>query len=168
MKSSSLFFATSVAAITFAALTVVGGPATVTAAAKAAPAAARQRAEKPGALQQAQGVIAKSEFTLPRKMTEGRDPFFPNSSRPYASEIVAKPMGDSALPEHEFSLKGISGSAERPLAIINNTTFTTGEENDVIIKGKRVKIRCVEINMVAGTILFEYGGSRRQLKLSSQ
>lgn len=165
MKSSSLTLATTVAAITFTALAAVGGSPTVTAAAKAAP--AKPRVEKPGALQQAQAVVAKSEFTLPRKMTEGRDPFFPNSSRPYASETVAKPTGDSSLPDHEFSLKGISGSAERPLAIINNTTFTTGEENEVIIKGKRIKIRCAEINMTAGTVLFEYGGSRRQLKLSS-
>jgi hypothetical protein len=166
MKSSSITLATTVAAIAFAALTSVGGPATVTAAAKAAP--AKQRAEKPAVTQPLQAVITKSEFTLPRKMTEGRDPFFPNSSRPYATETAVKPTGDSSLPDHEFSLKGISGSPERPLAIINNTTFTTGEENDVIIKGKRVKIRCVEINMVAGTILFEYGGLRRQLKLSSQ
>ncbi len=167
MKSSSLTLATTVAAITFTALAAVSGPATVTAAAKAAPAPAKQRAEKSGALQQAQDVVAKSEFTLPRKMTEGRDPFFPNSSRPYATETAVKPTGDSPMPDFEFALQGISGSTEQPLAIINNTTFTTGEENDVIIKGKRIKIRCAEINMTAGTVLFEYGGSRRQLKLSS-
>ncbi len=168
MKPSSLTLATTVATIAFTVCAAAGGPATVTAAAKAAPTPAKPRAEKPGVTQQLQAVITKSEFTLPRKITEGRDPFFPNSSRPYATETVVKPTSDSSLPDHEFSLKGISGSPERPLAIINNTTFTTGEENDVIIKGKRVKIRCVEINMKAGTLLFEYGGLRRQLKLSSQ
>lgn len=168
MKSLSLTLVATIAVITFTALAAIGGPATVTAAAKAAPSPAKQRGEKPEALQQAQAVVTKSEFTLPRKMIEGRDPFFPNSSRPYASEIVVKPTGDSSLADHDFSLQGISGTLERPLAIINNNTFTTGEENEVIIKGKRIKIRCLEINMTTGTILFEYGGSRRQLKLSSQ
>jgi hypothetical protein len=165
MKSSSLVIATTVATIVFTTLVATGGPATVTAAAKAAPVPAKQHADKPSALVKAESV--RSEFSLPRKNTEGRDPFFPNSSRPYASETVAKPAGDSSLPDYEFSLKGISGSPEQPLAIINNTTFTTGEENEVIIKGKRIKIRCSEINMVAGTVLFEYAGSRRQLKLNS-
>jgi hypothetical protein len=164
MKSSSLAIATTVATIAFSALVAAGGPATVTAAAKAAPSPAKQHAEKSSASLKAESV--KSEFTLPRKMTDGRDPFFPNSSRPYASETVSKPSSESSLPDYEFSLKGISGSAEQPLAIINNTTFTTGEENEVIIKGKRIRIRCYEINMTAGTVLFEYAGTRRQLKLN--
>ena len=71
----------------------------------------------------------------------------------------------ASAPEVEFSLKGISGSAERPLAIINNTTFTTGEENEIIIKSKRFKVRCIEIDMSASSVLIEYAGSRRQLKL---
>jgi hypothetical protein len=166
MKSPSLTIATTVAVIAFSALAVIGGSPTITAAAKAAPTATKQRGEKPGALNQAETIV-KSEFSVPRKMTEGRDPFFPNSSRPYVTETATKPTADSSLPEYEFSLKGISGSAERPLAIINNTTFTTGEENEVIIKGKRIKIRCYEINMTAGTVLFEYAGTRRQLKLSA-
>ena len=163
MKSSSFAIATTVATIAFTTLVAAGGPTTITAAAKAAP--TKQHTEKPGAMLKAESF--KSEFTLPRKMNEGRDPFFPNSSRPYASETVAKPSSEASLPDYEFSLKGISGSPEQPLAIINNTTFTTGEENEVIIKGKRIRIRCYEINMAAGTVLFEYGGARRQLKLNS-
>ncbi len=165
MKSSSLTIAAAVAAIAVTTVAAYGGSPTITAAAKAA--SAKQQVDKSPASQRAETAVAKSEFMLPRKVADGRDPFFPNSSRPYASETVAKPTGDSSLPEFEFSLKGISGTSEQPLAIINTTTFTTGEENEVIIKGKRIKIRCVEINMTAGTVLFEYGGSRRQLKLKS-
>jgi hypothetical protein len=165
MKSTPLAIATTVAAFAFTTLAAIAGSPTITAAAKAAPATTKQHADKPVASLKAESV--KSEFSLPRKITEGRDPFFPNSTRPYASETVAKPVGESSLPDFEFSLKGISGSAEQPLAIINNTTFTTGEENEVIIKGKRIRIRCYEINMAAGTVLFEYAGSRRQLKLNS-
>lgn len=165
MKSSTHRLATTVAAIVFTALTAVGDSPTVTAAAKAAP--TKPRAEKSGALHPTEVIIAKSQFKLPDGPTEGRDPFFPDSSRPFVTETVPKPAGDTQLPDYEFLLKGISGSPERPLAIINTTTFTTGEENEVIIKSKRIKIRCIEINMTAGTVLFEYGGSRRVLKLSS-
>jgi len=166
MKSSSLTIAIAITAIAFTTFFAVGGSSTITAAAKAAPTASNQRTEKPS-VNPSGSIVAKSEFVVPRKYTEGRDPFFPNSSRPYASETVVKTTSDTALPDYEFSLKGISGSSEQPLAIINNTTFTTGEENEVIIKGKRIRIRCVEINMIAGTVLFEYGGARRVLKLQS-
>jgi hypothetical protein len=54
------------------------------------------------------------------------------------------------------------------LAIINNTTFTTGEENDVITTAGRMRVRCVAINMVHGTVLVQVGGERRELRLQPQ
>lgn len=167
MKTFSFSIATAVAAIAFPTCVAFGGSSTITAAAKVVPAASTHRAVTP-AVNPSGSVTSKSEFVVPRGPTDGRDPFFPNSSRPYASEAVVKIKNDTALADFEFSLKGISGSAEQPLAIINNTTFTTGEENEVIIKSKRIKIRCIEINMTAGTVLYEYGGARRVLKLSSR
>jgi hypothetical protein len=65
----------------------------------------------------------------------------------------------------ELHLKGISGTAEKPLAIVNTTTFTSGEENDVLSAGGRLRIRCLEINMAAGTVLVQVGGERRELRL---
>jgi hypothetical protein len=167
MKSSTLNIAVAVAAIAVTTVAAYGGSPTITAAAKAAPAPNKQKVEKTAVAQPAEASIARSEFTLPSKVTQGRDPFFPNSSRPYVSETVVKNTNASSVPEVEFLLKGISGSVEQPLAIINTTTFTTGEENEVIIKSKRIKLRCVEINMTAGTVLIEYAGSRRALKLQS-
>ena len=165
MKSTTLQITAAVAAIAFTAFAAPATPPTITASAKAAPALNKQKGETANA-QRVDGAIARSQFSLPRKVAEGRDPFFPNSTRPYGAEVTTKAVGEST-PEVEFLLKGISGTAEQPLAIINNTTFTTCEENEVIIKSKRIKIRCFEINMTTGTVLIEYAGSRRQLKLQS-
>ena len=104
MKSSSLTIAAAVAVIAITTVAAYGDSPTITAAAKTAP--AKQQVDKSPAAQRMETIVAKSEFMLPRKVAEGRDPFFPNSSRPYASETVAKPTSDSSLPEFEFSLKG--------------------------------------------------------------
>jgi len=144
-------------------VTSPAGPATITAAAKTLPTNTKQPqlADKSAA----PAVSFKSEFIVPRKVSEGRDPFFPESNRPFITESIVKTTSTVSTPDVEFVLKGIAGTAEQPLAIINTTTFTSGEANEVIIKSQRFKIRCVEINVTAGTALIEYGGSRRQLKL---
>ena len=168
MKSSLLKITTTVAAIAFTAIAASAAPSTITAAAKAAPAPNKQKKEMTATAQRVEAVVARSEFSLPRKVTEGRDPFFPNSTRPYGAGATTKAVGESSVSEVEFVLKGISGTAEQPLAIINTTTFTTGEENEIIIKSKRIKIRCIEINMTSGTVLIEHAGARRQLKLQTR
>jgi hypothetical protein len=108
--------------------------------------------------------IPRSTFTIPKKMNEGKDPFFPNSTRIYVTD-VPKPTPTVSLGA-ELTLKGISGTAEQPLAIINTTTFTTGETNEVLLKNGRTKVQCLEINMDAGTVVVQVSGERRQLSLS--
>jgi len=106
----------------------------------------------------------QSVFVLPKKSSEGKDPFFPGSTRVYVSDSPVKTTGP-VVSVGDLSLKGISGTAAEPLAIINNTTFTTGEENDVITTAGRMRVRCVAINMVHGTVLVQVGGERRELRL---
>jgi len=105
-----------------------------------------------------------SVFTIPRKVTEGKDPFFPNSTRVYG-ETSTKPVGLNPIVA-DISLKGISGTPEQPLAIINTTTFTTGETSEVLLKNSRIKVQCLEINMAAGTVLLQIGAERRELRLA--
>lgn len=106
----------------------------------------------------------QSVFLVPKKPAEGKDPFFPSSTRVYASEKPAT-VPNRVVPVGDLSLKGISGTAAEPLAIINTTTFTTGEENDVITSAGRMRIRCVAINMGNGSVLVQAGGERRELRL---
>ena len=106
----------------------------------------------------------QSVFVIPKKATEGKDPFFPNATRVYNADAPVQQKGP-AVSVGELSLKGISGTAAEPLAIINTTTFTTGEENDVITTAGRMRVRCLEINMALGTVLVQVGGERRELRL---
>lgn len=107
-----------------------------------------------------------STFAIPRKATDGRDPFFPNSSRVYGADAAVTNRAPSVVAD--LVLKGISGTTEQPLAIINTTTFTAGESNEVLLKNGRIRIQCVEINMAAGTVLLQVGSERRELRIGQK
>jgi hypothetical protein len=111
-------------------------------------------------------VVARSTFVLPTNPKDGRDPFFPNSSRPY-EEVASKPPGVSDVSSLMTSLvlKGISGSPDRRLAIINNHTFGSGDEGDVLTVHGRIHIRCVEIKDTS--VVVESGGMRHVLNYTS-
>ena len=87
----------------------------------------------------------KSIFVSPSTPQEGKDPFFPESTRLRNSPVVAK--GATNLPPVvvELQLKGISGGANRRFAIINNRTFQTGEEGEVPSSVGVVRITCEAI-----------------------
>src|SRR5208337_2631062 len=72
----------------------------------------------------AEPVIAQSTFILPASPQEGRDPFYPRSLRPYAAAALlhtnATQTAVTPIVALELRLNGISGTAGRPLAIINN------------------------------------------------
>lgn len=112
-------------------------------------------------------AIPQSTFVMPKKRAEGRDPFFPKSDRVYGVDTTVKPVIVKS-PVAEIVVRGISGTQEQPLAILNSTTFTTGEENDVLTSAGRMRIRCIEINMSTGTVIIQVGGERRTLRLAPQ
>ena len=77
----------------------------------------------------------------------GRDPFFPDSRRrvralpPSASNTVAQ--ATSAL--SQLTLKGISRSKGRPMALINSLTLSPGEKGGIKLGDQKVQVRCLEI-----------------------
>jgi hypothetical protein len=108
-------------------------------------------------------------FVLPRAPQEGRDPFFPKSMRPYlnAAPIVSAPTTSAPVRvEVELKLKARSGTTEHPLALVNNHTFETGEEAEVLASGQRVRIRCLEIR--ADSVVVQVGPERRELFLKGE
>jgi hypothetical protein len=108
--------------------------------------------------------MPKSSFVYPIRPSEGRDPFFPSSSRPYQDNPEAPKVGPSLT---DVSLKSIMGTPPHVFAIINNHTFESGGEGDIIAKdGRRMHIRCVVINPKAGTATIESGGASEVLHLS--
>jgi hypothetical protein len=105
--------------------------------------------------------VPQSVFVVPSNVKEGRDPFFPGSSRAFTT--FAPKIKTSVASVTSFVLNGISGTPEHRLAIINNRTFDTGEEAEVKTVNGRVRIRCAEIREDAVTI--EMGAEKMILRL---
>jgi hypothetical protein len=107
-------------------------------------------------------VVPRSVFVIPTNPKEGRDPFFPNSTRLYEAVASKNPVGDLT----SLVLRGISGPPDHRLAIINNHTFGVGDEGDVITSHNRIHIRCVEIK--DKSVVVESGGQRHELNYVSR
>ena len=104
----------------------------------------------------------RSVFVMPTGPREGRDPFFPESSRPYEEATPAKP---TQVPMADlFTVKGMSIENGHAMVIINNHTFAVGDEDDVLTQGGRVHLRLIEIR--DGIVEIEANGTRRELNIA--
>ena len=125
--------------------------------------AAGVAAKSPAAAVPAEPEIPKSIFHIPASPQDPvKDPFFPQSTR-----LRNKPqliVSSNAPPVVvELELKGISGGAERRLAIINSRTFAVGEEGDVPTSSGKAHIRVLEIKSDSVVVLLN--GEQRVLRL---
>ena len=104
---------------------------------------------------------ARSVFVIPVNVREGRDPFFPESTRVYEDNPASK----HPLDETSFVIKGMSVEHGRTMVIINNHTFGLGDqdEGEVLTATGRVHIRLAEIR--ANSVVIEVNGSRRELSI---
>ena len=111
----------------------------------------------------AKPVPAHSNFIQPSTPREGRDPFYPESARPFESTAPVK-----RGPEITFYLKspGFSETSGTRLVIINNHTFSVGDEGDVLTAAGRVHLHCVEIRNDLTVV--EINGQRREIHYSSK
>ncbi len=104
-------------------------------------------------------VVSRSVFVIPTNPKEGRDPYFPNSNRPYDSATAGQVhVADVS----SLVLKGVSGPPDHRLAIINNHTFAEGDEQDLVTSQGRIHVHCVEIKN--GAVVIETSGQRHELK----
>lgn len=104
--------------------------------------------------------IARSMFVIPKEAVEGRDPFFPNTTRSLSGEKTLVKTA-AAAPLALLVLNGLSGTPDHRLAMINGRTLAQGESSDISIGGVLVKVRCVEIK--EKTVVVESGGTRQEL-----
>lgn len=106
-------------------------------------------------------AIPQSVFNIPSQPTEGRNPFFPQST----AKVVLPPKvtpGNSVEPS-SFVLNGIT-SPPKPTAMINGRTFGPGEEGEVRLPaGGKMLIKVEEIKSESAVIVV--GGVRRELRL---
>jgi len=82
-----------------------------------------------------------------------KDPFFPLSTR--TPHLAAQPVTELAITPSTFKLKGLSGTLDNPLALINNRTVTTGERTEVTTATGKYKIHCLEIKKISVVIRVE-------------
>jgi hypothetical protein len=105
----------------------------------------------------------RSVFVLPSNPKEGRDPFFPDSERPYEMTAAANPRAGNVA---SLILKGFSGPLNHRLVIINNHTFANGDEGNVTTLSGRIHLRCIEIK--TNSVIIETGGQRHELIYSNK
>ena len=110
----------------------------------------------------AKPAVSRSVFVQPASAREGRDPFFPESVRPYEETQTVTNAPQPAV----LTVKGLSVDHGHAMVIINNHTFAVGDEGEVRSGGKRLHLRLVEIR--AGTAVIEVNGSRRELRITTQ
>jgi hypothetical protein len=114
-------------------------------------------------------VIPRSTFEVPKSPKEGRDPFFPDSLRPFGALGVRTnaPATPAVL---NFALKGLAGPAGAQFATISlagtegaapSVNLAVGEEGELVTPAKRVKVRCLEIK--EDLVVIEADGVRREL-----
>lgn len=103
-------------------------------------------------------VAPRSIFTQPTSPREGRDPFFPESTRVFDSEVAQHAALETAT---TLTVKGFSIVNGRPMVIINNHSFMAGDEGDVLSGANRAHVRCLEIT--AGTVFVQVNGVHQEL-----
>lgn len=103
-------------------------------------------------------VPPRSVFTQPNGPREGRDPFFPESSRVFDANTVSTHAAETAT---TLAIKGYSVVNGRPIVIINNHSFVVGDEGDVLSGSNRAHVRCLEIR--PGTVVVEVNGARHEI-----
>jgi hypothetical protein len=102
-----------------------------------------------------------STFIQPANPSEGRDPFFPSSIRPYQGAVVpgAHP---AAADVGALIIQGFSGAPDHRLVIINNVTFAVDDDAEVSTSQGRIHIHCLEIGVNSAVI--EANGQRHELR----
>ncbi len=116
----------------------------------------------------ATNTVPQSTFTIPASKVDGCDPFFPSSTRLWASTEAApvvtnkqnKSVGMDCL-----TLKGLSGATSSPLAMINGRTMARGEDAEINTDCGRLLVHCVDIT--TNSAIVEVAGERRELHLRS-
>lgn len=110
----------------------------------------------------AKPVASRSVFVVPAHPGEGRDPFFPESTRTYDALAAAN---RSTVEISTITFKGVSGTPGHYVAIINNHAFKVGDESAVRTQSGQAHIRCLEIRPTMAVI--EINGQRRELSLTN-
>jgi thioredoxin-related protein len=99
----------------------------------------------------------------------GQNEAQPKADEAPKEEAVAKPTPVPAVApakQIELKLKGISGTASRRFALINNETVTVGEEFKIKLAGGVARVRCLEIKDKSAVVSINGGPAHTELFLA--
>jgi len=109
-----------------------------------------------------QPATVQSVFTLPATYRDGRDPFYPESTRVFESEVSTSRTVEIT----SLKVPGISGRPGHLLAIINNHTFAVNEEGDVKTDAGTVHLHCLDIQPTF--VVVEMNGHVHRISVDNQ
>ena len=99
----------------------------------------------------------RSTFIIPASAKDGRDPFYPESTRAFEVAVTTSHVVEIT----SLKVKGYSVMHGHPMVIINNHSFMVGDEGDVLTPGGRIHVRCLQIS--ANATVIEVNGQRHNL-----
>jgi hypothetical protein len=159
MRYASISFLATILAIALASA-VHAAPSATNSGAAGKPGASRAKAD----VASAEAPVPQSVFMIPAQPSEGRDPFYPRTIRlRTASNTQTNRVSAPAVAD--LKLNGLSGTPERPLAVINGVTFGKGDENVVPLPTGRVRVLCIEVRLRDEAAVVEVAGERKELRL---
>ncbi len=92
----------------------------------------------------------------------------PEPTLPAKEAVAEQPVLPPAeISYNELAVKAITGTKNRRLALINNVTFSAGEEAMVKFKDAKVKVRCLEIKESSVIITLEGKDEKQELFLAN-
>ncbi len=150
-------------------------PALLLCAALLAPVASRAAAQDKAAPEKDNATKVPEEIQfVPSTFTDaagdpkfGKDVFFPLSKR--FIRKVETPDSNPAVRENQIlaqlTLKGISGKANKRLAVVNTRTVAQGESWELKVNGQTHHIRCEEIKARSVVLSIEGFPDKKELQL---
>lgn len=105
--------------------------------------------------------VPVSKFAIPTTLAEGRNPFFPESTRVISQAATTNSPGRT--PTFELVLKGISVVGTKRFALINNRTFEENEDADVTVGRSKIHVLCLKIK--EDSVVVDIDGTRQELRL---
>jgi hypothetical protein len=112
--------------------------------------------------------IPVSTFAMPGG--GNKDPFYPKSGRIESINVAPTPKKGPTVAPAVATLKlgGVSGTKERPFAVINGLTFSPGEEKTVLTASGKVNVLCIEVRPEEKVAIVEISGQRKELRMSTK
>jgi hypothetical protein len=93
----------------------------------------------------------------------------PGATKPTpVAALLAVPVAAPATAPESLVLKGISGSAQRRFALINDSTFEALEKGKVRVGKTNVTVRCLEIRGASVVVQVEGSDEKKELFLRAQ